>query len=374
MKVIAYYLPQFHEIPENNAWWGDGFTEWTNMKKAKPLFQGHNQPRIPLNHNYYDLLDTDVQRWQVGLAKKYGIYGFCFYHYWFNGKKLLEKPVENYLQNADLDLSFCISWANEAWTNAWEGSDLRVLIEQKYGEKQQWKEHFEYLLPYFKDSRYIKVDGKPLFVIYRPDIMEHMEEMLTYWRELAKENGIGDICYAYQHHKYYFYNNISSIFDFGIEYQPGFAQLAQDTGVRKVIRKFALKIGGFSEKYLKGKLNLSRAGVQKLNYDEIWSTILSYEHNTEKMIPGAFVDWDNTPRRGEKGSLMLGTSPVKFEKYFEQQVISAKNNYHKDMMFMFAWNEWAEGGYLEPDEKYQYAYLEAIENVLRRNNEFPEEL
>lgn len=371
MKVIAFYLPQFHEIPENNAWWGEGFTEWTNMKKAKPLFEGHNQPRVPLNHNYYNLLDRDVQRWQVEIAKKHGIYGFCFYHYWFEGKMLLEKPVENYLQETSLDLPFCMSWANVSWTNEWEGTNLNVLMEQKYGDKEEWKEHFDYLLPYFLDSRYIKIDGKPLFIIYRPDIMEHMTEMLECWNSLAKENGLKGLCYAYQHHSYYFQQKINTIFDYGIEYQPGFAQLSQDVGIKKYIRKACFKIGNISEKYLGGVLNVSHGGLQKMDYDKIWENILSFKHDTEKMIPGAFVDWDNTPRRGKRGSVMIGASPEKFKTYFKWQVSNAKEVYKKDMLFIFAWNEWAEGGYLEPDEKNKCGYLEAIESVLKDLNEFP---
>ena len=189
VRTIALYLPQFHEIPENNEWWGHGFTEWVNVKKAVPLFEGHQQPRIPLDNNYYDLSDVNVMRWQTELAKKYGIYGFCFYHYWFNGKKLLEKPVDNYLEAKDIDFPFCICWANEHWTNKWATENDRVLIEQKYGGREQWKEHFDYLLPFFKDSRYIYQDGKPLFVLYRPELVTRRREMLEYWNQLALENG-----------------------------------------------------------------------------------------------------------------------------------------------------------------------------------------
>ena len=156
MKIIAVYLPQFHEIPENNEWWGKGFTEWTTMKKAKPLYEGHYQPRIPLNENYYNLLDPQVMEWQCKIAKEHGIYGFCFYHYWFDGHLLLEKPVEKYLQDEKCDLPFCICWANEHWTKAWEGKHNQVLIPRRYGGEKEWKEHFEYLLPFLKDPRYIR--------------------------------------------------------------------------------------------------------------------------------------------------------------------------------------------------------------------------
>ena len=171
MKIIAFYLPQFHNIPENDEWWGNGFTEWTNVKKAKPIFEGHQQPKVPLNNNYYNLLDDNVKVWQADLAKKYGVYGFCYYHYWFNGKMLLEKPMEQMLENKEVDIPFCISWANEPWTKAWVGDEKKMLIAQEYGQEEEWKEHFMYLLPFFKDERYIKKDGKPFFIFYRPDIV-----------------------------------------------------------------------------------------------------------------------------------------------------------------------------------------------------------
>lgn len=157
MKVIAFYLPQFHETPENNEWWGQGFTEWNNMKAAKPLFEGHNQPRIPLNNNYYNLLDEKTLEWQTKIAREHGVYGFCCYHYWFGSKMLLEKPMEIYLKDKNCDLPFCFCWANETWTNAWAAeteSDRKTLIKQEYGDKEEWERHFQYLLPFFKDERY----------------------------------------------------------------------------------------------------------------------------------------------------------------------------------------------------------------------------
>ena len=164
MKIIALYLPQFHEIPENNEWWGKGFTEWTNVKTAKPSFKGQYQPRIPLNNNYYNLTDVRAQEWQAKLAKEYGIYGFCYYHYWFEGKMLLEKPAEIMLKNLSVDMPFCFCWANHTWLRAWADKSNRTLIKQTYGTEEDWINHFNYLLPFFKDERYIKEDGKPIMV------------------------------------------------------------------------------------------------------------------------------------------------------------------------------------------------------------------
>ena len=224
MKIIAFYLPQFHNIPENDEWWGNGFTEWTNVKKAKPLYEGHMQPRVPLGGNYYNLLDDNVKIWQADLAKKYGVYGFCYYHYWFNGKMLLEKPMEQMLANKEVDIPFCICWANEPWTKAWVGDERKLLIAQEYGQEEEWKQHFMYLLPFFKDERYITKDGKPLFVFYRPDIVPCMKEMIETWDKLAKENGLSGITFAFQSGDYDWNNSKEAkLFDYDIEFQPPYA-------------------------------------------------------------------------------------------------------------------------------------------------------
>lgn len=374
MKIIAFYLPQFHSIPENDEWWGKGFTEWVNVKKAKALFPQHYQPRIPLNKNYYNLLNDDIKSWQISLAKKYGIYGFCFYHYWFDGHKLLEKPVEQYLQNEKLDLPFCLCWANENWTQAWVSKEATVLIAQKYGEKSQWKNHFEYLLPFLKDKRYIKSNGKPLVIIYRPEIIPCLNEMLDYWQELALENGLQGLDFAYQHIGLdRIKNKDDSRFTYNIEYQPQYAinDLGKDRF--KLIKKIRREI----LRFLEMKFNLDLRGVRtggviKVDYDEVWKSVLKRVPENDKSIPGCFVDWDNTPRKGNKGSVWYGATPEKFGQYLSLQIKRAKEIYKKDMIFLFAWNEWAEGGYLEPDEKFGYRYLEAVKQALIDNDEFPE--
>ena len=371
-KLFALYLPQFHEIPENNEWWGKGFTEWVNVKKAKPLFAEHYQPRIPKDRKYYNLLDINTIKWQVDLAKKSGIYGFCFYHYWFDGHMLLEKPVELFLKNKDINFKYCLSWANEDWTNAWVSHNTKTLISQTYGKQDEWKRHFDYLKKFFLDERYIKINGKPLMIIYRPEIIPCLNDMLDYWSELARKEGLEGISFAYQHVNFgLMKKKDDSRFDFQIEYQPSYVITEMKSRSNSMLRNFKKKIDIFSQTYFHRTISLSNfnKNVETYNYDEMWNRILSRRPDSEKNVPGAFVDWDNTPRRGNKGSLMVGTSPEKFETYLRKQIKRARNVYNKDMLFMFAWNEWAEGGYLEPDERYGTAYLDAIKNALIETNE-----
>ncbi|MGE5495702.1 MAG: glycoside hydrolase family 99-like domain-containing protein [Burkholderiales bacterium] len=373
MKIIAFYLPQFHEIPENNEWWGKGFTEWTNVKSAKPLFKGHYQPRIPLNQNYYNLLDPETRQWQAEIAKKHGVYGFCYYHYWFLGKKLLNKPAEEMLRLGQPDMPFCFSWANESWVRTWEGKSKQILIAQEYGGKEDWKKHFEYLLPFFNDRRYILKDGKPFFIIYRPELMDCCNEMLDYWQELAIKSGLGGLTIAYQNvHFSRKADRDESRFAYGIEYQPAnaFMRYSDDYVSNPVKRAISVLKRRLRKPYciITGREDTSR--LLDLDYDEIWSYVLSQKPDSDKKIPGAFVDWDNTPRHKGRGSVYKGATPEKFQRYLSKQILRAREVYHKDMLFLFAWNEWAEGGYLEPDEKYRYAYLEAIKAALEETGEY----
>lgn len=382
MKVIALYLPQFHDIPENDQWWGKGFTEWVNVKKATPLFEGHFQPHVPLNNNYYNLLEDDVKIWQAKLAKEYGVYGFCYYHYWFNGKMLLEKPMEQMLNNKHIDLPFCICWANEPWTRAWVG-ETETLIAQQYGKEKEWQEHFNYLLPFFKDERYIKEDGKPLFVIYRPNVIGVLKEMLEFWDELAKKNGFSGMKYAFQTISMDLTNDPQkSLFDYDIEFQPTYAY--QDLYAKKysTIRKLKNTCSIFFEKhfgvnpfrFISKKLNISATGMGELSvvdYDSAWRKILEKPVEDETRIPGAFVEWDNTSRHGKRGRVYHGANPEKFEKYMTALIRKTREEYKKDYIFINAWNEWAEGAHLEPDERNGYGYLNALKNALISEGEFP---
>ena len=379
MKIIAWYLPQFHEIPENNAWWGKGFTEWTNIKKAVAYYKDQYQPRIPLGGNYYNLLDDAVKKWQVDLAKEYGVYGFCMYHYWFDGKLLLEKPVEQYLQNKELDLPFCICWANEHWTTQWKDDEYKILIEQKYGDKQEWEKHFDYLLPFFRDPRYIKAEGKPLFVFFKPELCECVNEMMDYWQQLAVENGLPGLTVAYQGFSSdYKKKKDDSRFTYNIENQPTAAFTISRRKYFKPLRWLDDRLPGYitnSRFVYRIKMFFFKSVSEKehiYDYDELWNNVLSIVPKSEKSVPGAFVDWDNSPRKHERGVYVKNVTPEKFKKYLTKQILRTKNVYHKDMLFMFAWNEWCEGGYLEPDEKHRYRYLEAIRDALKECKEFPE--
>jgi len=371
MKTIAFYLPQYHRIPENDLMWGEGFTEWNNLKKAKPLYPGHYQPRVPLNNNYYNLLDDKVMTWQVNLAKKYSIYGFCFYHYWFDGKLLLEKPLERFLQRKELNIKFCLCWPNEPWTKAWVSKSDTVLYDQIYGTEKNWKQHFDYLLPFFKDSRYIKENNKPLFLIYRPEQIECLNEMLDYFDLLAKKNGFAGMVFGYQQITFDLKKDKDdSRFKYNIEYEPAYAmhdlknmnkRYTKIFGIAKRIDKIALKLSGhtLSEFYLNR--------VRKLSYDELWEKSINRIPEDSKRVAGAFVDWDNTPRRGSKGIVVEGANPEKFKKYFRKKIEMVKKYYSSDYIFIFAWNEWTEGGYLEPDKKFGLRYLQAIDEVMREN-------
>ena len=373
MKIIPLYLPQFHTIPENDEWWGKGFTEWVNVRDAKPLFEGHNQPRVPLNNNYYDLSDIETLKWQCRIAKEYGIYGFCMYHYWFNGHLLLEKPMEMLLAHPEIDIKYCISWANHDWTDAWKASNRqpKVLIAHNFDDEKDWVDHFNYLLPFFKDPRYMTENNKPLMVIYIPNIIRKLKKMLDVWSQMARDNGFDGLTFIYQSAASSFDNSWDhSLFDYGVEMNPGYVGLAN----RQKNSSFFPKLMKYSHE-IKRFLHIRRSllpqkkitEVSKADYDYTWQRILELRpiSNAPKMIPCAFTDWDNTPRHKERGYLYQGVSPDKFKSYFKQLIDNTKNFYDTDMIFVFAWNEWAEGGYLEPDEKNGFAFLEAIKESIK---------
>ncbi len=372
MRIIAFYLPQYHAIPENNQWWGAGFTDWDNVRSAEPLYPGHRQPRVPLHGNYYTLDDDSVIEWQMSLAKKYGVYGFCIYHYWFSGRKLLEKPLERIRNNPKLNLPYCICWADESWTDQWiaEKDHQELLIEQTYGDESEWKDHFEYLLTFFVNDNYITNEGKPLLVLYRPELIPRLNDRLDYWTELAKASGFGGIDYACQ--TPYFLEipeHDDSRFEYFIEYQPilAYRELARESESPSRRMKSLLYSAMMDVDRTVNADVAYQFGAHELrnaSYEEVCEAVVNHRPSDDRCIPGMFVDWDNTPRYAKLATVARDSTPAKFEKYLSLQISNAHKYYNTDMMFLFAWNEWGEGGYLEPDQQVGYGYLEAIRAAL----------
>lgn len=355
MKIITYYLPQFHRVKENDEWWGEGFTDWVAVKSAKPMFPGHYQPHIPLDNNYYDLLDKKTMQWQASLMAQYGVDVQCFYHYWFrDGRKILEKPAENLLRWTDIDIPFCFCWANEHWGRTWsrlanvgfqmempeqqQGSTL--LLEQAYGEEEQWKQHFEYLLPFFKDKRYLKVGNKPLFVLYRSALIPCLEQMAQRWNEWAVESGF------------------SGIYLIGAD-----ASSAVPEYLDAVMR--------FEPNHAFSLLPAKKSRPRMFEYDELWESMLAYHDYRENVFYGGFLCFDDSPRRGERGTIIKNADPERFRVYLAELIAKnmAQNN---ELIFLHAWNEWSEGSHLEPDEKYGFGYLEAVRYAREHYTEYLE--
>lgn len=348
VKIMALYLPAYHRIKENDEWWGKGFTEWDNVKRGKPLYKGHLQPQIPLGDNYYDLSKKEDIKKQWELAKKYGLDGFVCYHYWFNGKKLLEKPCEIVLDNKDIDFPFCFCWANEPWARTWDGKNTDILMPQEYGNKNDWIEHIKYLIQFFKDDRYIKIDNKPVFYIYSPSQIPNFDEMIECWNNYLIKEGLETIYlveYICTKNPYPISNNSQAV----MEFQP------------MCVNRF--NISNF--------LKLKRVICKKLkiidfgNYDYLWEKILRNKktYDNREIFKGCFVGWDNSPRKGKNSMIVRGATPEKFKRYLFELSKKYRKNSNKNIIVINAWNEWGEGAMLEPTEKDKYKYLQIIKEV-----------
>lgn len=349
MKIIAMYLPQFHQVKENDVWWGEGFTEWTAVKSAEKLYKEHNQPRIPWNENYYNLLEKETMEWQAQLMKQYGIDGMCIYHYWFkDGKQILEKPAENLLHWDDIDMPYCFCWANETWARSWSriqeknswadqfekngsAGESGILLEQNYGWKDQWKHHFYYLLPFFRDPRYICIDEKPVFLIYKAGDIFCLPQMLELWNTLAVKEGLKGI------------------------YVIGAGCCMENISCMNG-RMYAEP--GHSYGLLRRERIHQENGVRIVDYDDVWQQVLSGCQQQNMYLEG-FVGYDDTPRRGKNGLILQGAEPEKFLFYLSELLAKSAAN-GCQYVFLNAWNEWGEGMYLEPDMSYGTAYLEAV--------------
>jgi lipopolysaccharide biosynthesis protein len=356
-KVIAFFLPQFHAVPENDQWWGEGFTEWTNVRKARPLYRGHLQPRVPANDRYYNLLDPATQDWQAQLAREHGIYGFCYYHYWFKGKQLLERPLDLLLSRGQPDLPFCLCWANEPWTRAWDGGDREVLMPQAYGDESDWEAHFEYLLRVFRDPRYIRVDGKPVMLIYRSAGIDVADRMLALWRRLAERAGLPGLHLVSMLTG--FAPDQRPIFDAQAEFEPAYTHTHRRPYLFRKRERWIRRLTQLSWRWF----GTAGRAPNSYDYGGLWHAIANRQL-PPNIYPGAFVDWDNSARRGlHRSMVMRNFDPSAFERGIRAQLEKGREA-GAEFLFINAWNEWAEGAYLEPDEARGLFFLEAIREAL----------
>ncbi|MGF7118938.1 glycoside hydrolase family 99-like domain-containing protein [Methanobacterium oryzae] len=348
IKLIAFYLPQFHPFPQNDEWWGKGFTEWTNVTKAVPLFAGHYQPHLPIDLGFYDLRLIETQKRQIELAKQYGLFGFCYHYYWFNGTKLMETPIKTLLENPEeLDFPFCICWANENWTRRWDGNEDDILIAQDYTPEDDL-EIIKDLSKYFKDKRYIKINNKPLIMVYKPQLLPNPKETFSIWREYCKNEGIGEL-YIVGAKRHDFADPESYGMDAAVEFPPNTPQPEEHKE---------------NIKFLNNAYHPPVYDVEKFINDKQY---MGGEENY-KTFKTVFPSWDNTPRRFNDGQVYLG-NPELYEKWLNNVIEFTKETMDETEQFVFinAWNEWAEGAHLEPDRKYGYAYLKATANAILKS-------
>jgi hypothetical protein len=354
IKAIALYLPQFHPIPENDKWWGKGFTEWTNVTKARSLFKGHWQPRLPADLGFYDLRVPEVREAQANLAKEFGIYGFCYWHYWFGGKRILERPFTEVIKSGKPDFPFCIAWANQTWKGTWHGlSNKEVLIEQTYPGKEDYSSHFYSLLEAFWDKRYIEVKGKKMVYIFQPLDFSDPREFIDCWQELAIKEGLNGLHFVAMHMpphwqlKQYGYDAMLAD---GMMELDKFIIPRQELAPARIWNKFFSK---------KPKDLLQRFSYREYVKGYPWQPLSTNQY------PWVMPDWDNTPRTPTTGWLFLDSSPELFGDLCMKAFRETENKPEDEkIVILKSWNEWAEGNYLEPDSKYGTAYLENFRNAL----------
>jgi lipopolysaccharide biosynthesis protein len=347
VKLIAFYLPQFHSIPENDEWWGAGFTEWTNVTKAVPRFVGHYQPRLPADVGFYDLRAEHVLPQQAAMAKKYGISGFCFHHYWFGGRRLLEMPIESLLNRPEIDLPYCINWANEPWSRRWDGSYEEILMRQAFSAEDDIN-FARSLEPYFRDPRYIRVDGRPLLMLYRPQIMPDAKATVRRWRRHFTEAGLGDPyivmpqSYSRDPRRY------------GMDAAVGFPPFWTGADAPRIQDQLE-------------PLDPNHA-CEVVDYELMGQRMVENHPSEFTLHPGVSPSWDNEARRTGRGSVFHGSTPAKYGAWLEAacRLAIGANPPSERLVFINAWNEWAEGAYLEPDRHFGYAYLRETARTLGR--------
>jgi len=347
-RIIAFYLPQYHPIPENDEWWGKGFTEWTNAAKAKPLFQNHYQPHIPADLSYYDLRVPETRIAQADLARQYGIEAFCYYHYWFAGQRLIERPFNEVLETGQPDFPFCLCWANATWSGIWHGNPGRILVEQTYPGVEDYKAHFSELLKAFLDKRYVRVDGKPLFIVYKPKDLPDTRFFVQLFRQMAEKEGLPGIYLVGVSHTDDWDPKVNDFDAVVVQRLPG---LTGKVSWRHPFLKLRNKIEG------------SRLTIYE--YKDLVTSFVPPSTKQIDYLPCLIPSWDNTPRSGMNGLVMQGSTP----ELFRQSVHQALNNVldkpadHR-LVFLKSWNEWAEGNHMEPDLRFGHGYLEVLRSEL----------
>lgn len=360
-RVIAFYLPQYHPIPENDEWWGKGFTEWTNVGKAKPLFKGHYQPRTPADLGYYDLRMPEVREAQAQMAKEAGVEGFMYWHYWFGeGKQLLERPFREVLSTGKPDFPFCLGWANHDWTRRSWNSDAQnqkntILMQQLYPGDTDIKMHFDYILPAIKDPRYLTVDGKVLFLIYDPLNMPNAKRFMDIWNELALSNGLNGFHFVGLASGWY--ENYQKVLDLGVDAVASSSLWNAETAAK-----------GRTKKLIESIVRSMFPKWSPLDiypYKDIIKYIFTDYDWLENAYPSIIPNWDRSPRGGRRAVIYTGSTPELFKKHIQDAVniVSGKKTEHR-IVFLRSWNEWAEGNYVEPDLKFGHGYLDVMKEIL----------
>ncbi len=357
-RAIAFYLPQYHPVQENDEWWGKGFTEWTNVTRATPKFRGHYQPHLPEELGFYDLRLPETRQAQADLAREHGIHGFCYYHYWFNGRRILERPFNEVLESQKPDFPFCLCWANENWTRAWDGNDRDVLLQQNYSHQDDI-EHIRSLIPAFRDKRYIRIDNKPLFLVYRSHLLPNPIETARLWQEEMKSAGFDGIYLArvedYESVKAGISANDVN-FDADVEFPP-FSWAMGNVMFRSPLEKILCKLGILPKQLAQNTL---------IDYEDMAQGIQNRTASKSVRFPGVTPSWDNSARRNTGANIFTDSTPAKYEKWLhkavEKSTLNPSNDEH--IVFINAWNEWAEGNHLEPDLKWGDAYLKATQRAL----------
>jgi lipopolysaccharide biosynthesis protein len=344
-RLIAYYLPQYYPTPENDAFWGKGFTEWLSVVKAKPLFRGHYQPHVPADLGFYDLRVPETRCAQAEMARRYGVEAFCYWHYWFAGRLYLQRPLEEVLNSGEPDFPFCVGWANESWTGIWHGLPGRILQEQTYPGENDHIAHFRYLQPFFEDERYFRLDGKPVFLIFKPESIPDLARALELWRKLAKDAGLGGLHF--------------------VAYMPD-TWSAKNHGFDAVTwaHQSVLKaVKGRSKwRHLRNLIGLP---VHAYSYADA----VPYMHGPRALFqplpddhyPSIVAGWDNSPRAGRAATILHGYTPELFRLHARNVLNLVQHKLpEKRVVFLKSWNEWAEGNYIEPEQRYGLAFLEAL--------------